>query len=240
MSADSNSLFTRVWRRFVRCFLQGLLAILPLMITIAVVMWVVGFLESYLGPETFLGGHLSAIGGELSPNAALPYVVGWVAVLGSVFLIGLTVELGAKRLLRRWVDRVFDQLPLVGRIYKTSRQVIDMLDQQEEDALQGMSAVYCYWGDDKSTAVLAFLASPTIFTLEGRKYHVVIIPTAPIPFGGAMMFVPIENVVAANMPVEGLMSVYLSMGVSAAEYMKTTPVEANDTLPPKPENNDNE
>ena len=56
----------------------------------------------------------------------------------------------------------------------------------------------------------------------------------------AMMFVPIENVVAANMPVEGLMSVYLSMGVSAAEYMKTTPVEANDTLPPKPENNDNE
>jgi uncharacterized membrane protein len=149
--------------------------------------------------------------------------VGWVAVLGTIFLVGLAVELGAKRLFRRWVDRLFNQLPMIGRIYKTSRQVIDMLDQQDEDALQGMSAVYCYWGDDKSTVVLAFLASPTVFVLEGRKYHVVIIPTAPIPFGGAMMFVPIENVVSADMPVEGLMSVYLSMGVSAAEYMKTVP-----------------
>lgn len=223
MNPPSKSLFSRIWRRFARCFLQGLLAVLPLLITFAVVAWVAGFLQSYLGPATFLGKYLSAIGVQLSPGAATPYIVGWVAVLGIVFGVGLLVELGAKKLVRRWVDRIFHRLPLVGRIYATSRQMIDMLDQQDENALQGMSSVYCFWGDDNSTAILAFLASSQKFHLHGRDYHVVIVPTAPIPFGGAMLFVPVEKVVKADMSVEGLMSVYLSMGVAAAEFIKVTP-----------------
>jgi len=223
MSNSSPSLFSRIWRRFARCFLEGLLAILPLLITFAVVAWVVGFLQSYLGPGTFLGKYLSAIGVSLSPGAATPYVVGWIAVLAIVFGLGLLVELGAKKVLRAWVDRIFNRMPLVGRIYTTSRQMIDMLDQQDENALQGMSAVYCFWGEDKSTAVLAFLAAPQKFHLHGRDYHVVIIPTAPIPFGGGMFFVPVENVSKADMSVDGMMSVYLSMGVAASEFIKVTP-----------------
>lgn len=214
-----KSLIFHVTRRFARCFLQGLLAILPLMITFAVVAWVVGFLQSYLGPGTFLGKYLSVIGLKLRPGAATPYVFGWIAVLAGVFGVGILVELGAKKIVKRWIDRMFDRIPLIGRIYVTSRKMIDMLDQQDEDAIQGMSAVYCYWGEDRSTAVLAFLASPQVFQLDGREYHVVIIPTAPIPFGGAMLFVPVENVVQAKMSVDGLMSVYLSMGVAAGDFI---------------------
>ena len=53
--------------------------------------------------------------------------------------------------------------------------------------------------------------------LHDRDYHIVIVPTAPIPFGGALLFVPVESVMPANMSIDGLMSVYMSMGVSAAE-----------------------
>jgi len=222
MTTPSNLFFSRIWRRFARCFLQGLLALLPLLITFAVVAWVVGFLQSYLGPGTFFGKYLSGIGVNLVPKSATPYVIGWIVVLGIVFGVGLLVELGAKKLLRRWVDAVFDHVPLVGRIYSTSRQMIDMLDQQDENALQGMSAVYCFWGDDKSTAVLAFLASPQKFHLHGRDFHVVIVPTAPIPFGGGMLFVPVEKVFKADMSVDGLMSVYLSMGVAAADFIQVS------------------
>jgi len=38
---------------------------------------------------------------------------------------------------------------------------------------------------------------------------------APIPFGGTLIYVPAKWVVRAEMRVEGLMSTYVSMGVSS-------------------------
>jgi uncharacterized membrane protein len=35
-----------------------------------------------------------------------------------------------------------------------------------------------------------------------------------------MMFVPVENVVPAGMSIDGLMSMYLSMGATAGQFMK--------------------
>ena len=88
-----------------------------------------------------------------------------------------------------------------------------------------MSAVFCFFGKEAATGVLAFLVSPERFRLNDRDYHIVIIPSAPLPFGGAMLFVPVEQVQPADMPVDGLMSIYLSMGISAPQYMKDKPTQ---------------
>jgi len=57
--------------------------------------------------------------------------------------------------------------------------------------------------------------------VQGRDYQMVIIPTAPVPFGGALLFVPADNIVPAEMSVDAMMSIYLSMGISAPEHMAT-------------------
>jgi len=57
--------------------------------------------------------------------------------------------------------------------------------------------------------------------VQGREYQMVIIPTAPVPFGGALLFVPADNIVPAEMSVDAMMSIYLSMGISAPEHMAT-------------------
>ena len=74
-------------------------------------------------------------------------------------------------------------------------------------------------GKEPGTAVLAFLVSPDKFRIGETDYHIVIIPTAPVPFGGAMVFVPVHNIRPADMSVDGLMSIYLSMGVSAKQHI---------------------
>jgi len=51
----------------------------------------------------------------------------------------------------------------------------------------------------------------------------VIVPTAPVPFGGGLLFVPVEQVVPAGMSVDAMMSVYLSMGVSLPEHLRSRP-----------------
>jgi uncharacterized membrane protein len=48
---------------------------------------------------------------------------------------------------------------------------------------------------------------------------VVLVPTAPIPVGGGLLFVPEAWVQEANLSVEAVTSLYVSMGVTAAQYL---------------------
>ena len=191
-------LITGVWKRIARCFVAGVLAILPIVVTVAIVIWVADLTKGFLGPDTMLGRFLSSIGGNFFRAEVAPYAAGWVVVLGVVFAVGVLVELGAKSIVQRLVDSLFKRIPLIGSIYTASKQVVEMIDKKDDDALQGMSAVFCFFGKDSSTGVLAFLASPEKFWFNGQAYHIVIVPTAPLPFGGAMLFVPETQVKSAG------------------------------------------
>ena len=118
-------------------------------------------------------------------------------------------------------DAVLTRVPVVGGIYNTSKQLVSMLDRQDQADLQGMSVVYCIFGGDQGAGFLALLVSPETFCIEGRAFNIVIVPTAPVPFGGGLLFVPAESVIKADMSVDGLMSIYVSMGVTASQYIPT-------------------
>lgn len=214
------------WKRIVGCFVAGVIALLPIVITVAVVIWVGSFLSRYVGPDTPFGNVLAKIGLSIGSDSTLSYGLGWAVVLGAVFTTGLLVELGAKRAFTGIADSLLKRVPLIGSIYSTSKQVVDMLDKKDEQALKSMTAVYCFFGETSPTGLLAFLVSPEVFFVNGKEFHIVIIPTAPVPFGGAMIFVPAESVVPADMPIDALMSIYVSMGATAPQYLPTkTPTE---------------
>ena len=52
-----------------------------------------------------------------------------------------------------------------------------------------------------------------------REYQIVIIPTAPVPIGGGLLFMPTEMVQPADVSVEALMSIYVSMGITAPQFL---------------------
>jgi uncharacterized membrane protein len=60
------------WRGIVAYFVAGLLAILPLVLTVAIVVWVTTFLTDYLGPTTFVGRTLAALGLDSVRTASSP------------------------------------------------------------------------------------------------------------------------------------------------------------------------
>ncbi len=214
------------WRRIVGCFVAGAFAILPLVITVAVVAWVANFIAGFVGPDTAIGSWLSSIGlnfvSEISQKPTLAsYAMGWVMVLAVIFALGVVLELGAKRIFEQILEAIVSRVPLLGNLYSTSKQVVQMLDKKDEDALKGMSPVFCFFGEENGAGVLALLVSPNQFEINGRYYQAVVIPTAPVPFGGGLFFVPTDRVSPAGMSVDGLMSVYVSMGVTTAEYLPT-------------------
>ena len=192
---------------------------MPLVITVAVVIWVTGMVGQFVGEGSFLGDQIAKLGGRVSPESKMNYFIGWVLVLGIVFVVGLLVEMGAKRLLSNLVEGIVKNIPLIGSIYGTSKQLVGMLDKKDAADIKGMSVVFCTFGASGGCGLLALLVSPDRYVINGREYQIVIVPTAPVPVGGGLLFVPTDCVMPADMSVDGLMSIYVSMGITAHEFL---------------------
>jgi len=214
-----SRLVTNNIRRLVRFFLAGILALLPVVITVAIVAWVAGFVRQILGPGTLIGEGLTALGLRLVTNDSVAYLVGGLLVLGCVLLLGVFVEAGAKNLVQKMLDLAMRRIPIINSIYGTSKQLVTLFEKKDPDKLQGMKAVFCFFGEKTGAGILALLVSPEQFSINGRNYHIVIVPTAPVPVGGGLFFIPVEMVQPTDVSVEGLMSIYVSMGVSAPQFL---------------------
>ncbi len=225
-----------VWKRITGMFLAGVLILLPLVVTVGSVVWGVDFLAGFLGPGTVIGKGLSRLGLSVRPESHVPYLIGWLIVLSLIFLLGAAMEAGARRMLVRISDAFFSRIPLLGSLYGTTKQMVDLFNTGDNQAVRGMSPVFCFFGGGGECGLLAFLVSPERVQVQGRDYQMVIIPTAPVPFGGALLFVPAENIVPADMSVDAMMSIYLSMGISAPEHMPTSPPQTGSatTTPASP------
>jgi len=140
-----------------------------------------------------------------------------------IMVVGMFVEAGARGFFQRLFDALLSRVPLVGGIYGTSKQVVGMLHKKEGDQLSGMRAVFCTFGQGPGCGVMALLVSPETFRIEEQDYLIVIVPTAPVPVGGGLLFVPRETVRPLDLTVESLMSLYISMGVTAPQFIKTVP-----------------
>ena len=216
----------RVWQivRFpLQTFLAGLFTVLPLVVTIAIVIWVGGFLDDYFGPSTRLGQLLSSVGLRFVANDTTAYLLGWIIVLAGIFGIGLLVEFGAQRLLRDRVDALFSRMPLLGGVYGTVRQLVAMIDKRGKTDLKGMRVVYCKFGSEGGALLLALMPTPELFRIGDTDYHAVLIPTAPVPVGGALIFVPARSIILSDLSMDAFMSLYVSMGVTGPQFLQSAP-----------------
>ena len=214
-----------LFNRILRYFLAGLFAILPLLITVITITWTVGFLGQLVGPETFLGAQLSKIGLNFVGNPVVAYAIGWIGIFAGTLVLGFLVESGMRGLFSRVTVAIAKRLPLVGKVYDTSKQLVDMLDTGGDDKLKGMGVVYCTFGEKGGVGVLALLPTPEAITINGKEFFVVLVPQSPVPIGGGLLFMPVEAVERVDMSVEALMSVYVSMGVTAPGMMDEAGIE---------------
>ena len=97
-----------------------------------------------------------------------------------------------------------------------------------------MRPVFCYFGQDRGCGVLALLVSPEVFHIDGRDYLLVIVPSVPIPMSGGLLFVPTDSVRPTDITVESLMSIYVSMGVNAPQFLAAL-AEATSPRPRRPD-----
>jgi len=207
-------------RSLTQCFVAGVFAVLPLVVTVAIVAWVAGTLKGFVGPDAIFGRLLQHLGLRFASNTTMAYLLGWLVVLAGIFVLGVLVQGGAKRLFLGKLDTLAQHIPLLGGVYGTARQVVEMMDKKGNADLQGMRVVFCFFGKDKGAALLGLLPTPQLFRVGGVDYHALLVPTAPVPVGGGLIFVPADSILPTDISVDAFMSIYVSMGVSAPQFLE--------------------
>jgi len=212
----------KFFRAPIRTFVAGLLTVLPVALTVAVIIWVASLVDQFVGPHSAAGKVLISIGLTVVETRIAAYLIGIVIVLATVYVLGVFVEAGLQRRFQTFMDKSFRRIPLVGNVYDLAHRFVGMLDRKEQTDLKTMSPVWCFFGGEGGAAVLALLHTPETILLDGHRCHVVLVPTAPVPFGGGLFFVPADWIRPAPFGVEGLTSIYVSMGISAPQYIPGT------------------
>lgn len=202
-----------------KTFMLGLLAALPLAATALVLVWAVRLLHELLGPGSLVGRALSAIGLGVTGSDVAGYAIGLGLVLLAIFVLGLLVQTRLKDALTHGLQRWVQRIPLVGTLYDLVARFVDLLAKKDPAGPTSMSPVWLTFGGPGGAAVLGLLSSPEPVLLHGQPYLAVLLPTAPVPVGGALLYVPQHWVSRAPVGMEGLTSVYVSMGLTSPQHL---------------------
>jgi len=203
-------------------WLAGLLVVLPLALTLALLAWLVNLLAKLLGPATLLGQLFAVLGEPLTNNALLAYWLGTLLLITAVYCLGFAVQRGLKTPLNKLINAVLGRIPVISKLYGLAERFVALVDKQEGAAdISAMSPVWCFFGG-KGAAVLALLPNPKPIVIDRRDYYAVLIPTAPIPVGGGLLYVPTDWVKPADMGIDAFTSIYLSMGINPPQLPAQT------------------
>jgi uncharacterized membrane protein len=203
-------------------FVTGLLFLAPILVTIIVIDWLGGYVAAAVGPDSFLGRAIASggrvvVGGE---GAAFAFWVGLLLVLLLVALLGLVVQTRLRRRLEEGFDRFIDRVPVLRSVYRPIAQLVRLIGPQSNAGnLEGMRVVAVRFGE--STETLALLVAPELFDVGGQPRNLVLLTTAPVPVGGALLFVPPSSVVPVDgLSVEDFIRFFVSVGTVRPDGLK--------------------
>lgn len=204
-----------------KTWLAGCLALLPLAFTLILLGWVIRLVYGYVGPGSYVGRFFQALGAPLVDDKYLSYLTGTLFLIIGIFFLGLVVRSGLRKHLAKLVDLTLRRIPVISSIYNLADRFVGLLDHKQSTDIGAMSPVWCFFGGD-GVGVLALMPNPGIIILNDKPYYAVLVPTAPVPVGGGLLYVPADWVKPANIGVEKLTSIYVSMGLTPPPSLRST------------------
>jgi uncharacterized membrane protein len=200
-----------------RWLLAGLLVLVPLVITLAVLNWIVSILDQTLlilpgawHPDKLLGFHIPGFGVLLT--------------LAIVLLIGgIASNFFGKRLVQ-WGNSLLSRIPIVRSIYSSVKQVSDTLFSENGNAFR--KALLVQWPREGVWTIgfLTGLPGGDVVNHLSGDYLSVYVPTTPNPTGGYFVMLKRTDCIELKMSVDEALTYVISMGVVVPRQPATPPL----------------
>lgn len=193
-------------------FITGLVTLLPIAVTITIVHYLVDFLT-----KPFVG--LVMLLTEQIPIAS-PQVIrtlSQIIVLISLFLLMLFLGFVARKYffnqLLRIGDKFLDRIPLVNKVYKTSKEIVKSIFGTKQKSFTQVVMIPFPYEGSYCIGLIAKKAPQACSDAEKAELVSVFIPTTPNPSTGYLVMCQKSEMIYLDMKTEEAIKYVVSCGV---------------------------
>lgn len=208
-------------------FLAGLAVLAPGVLTIwivwNVITWIDGivlnFIPGRFHPQTFIGWDVPGVG-------VVVFVI-FTLIMG-YFTKGLI-----GRTLVTWGERIVETMPIIRSIYNAVKQIAETVIARKTPSFERACLVQY---PRPGMWAVAFISTQTRGEIgdhlaESGEMVSIFLPSTPNPTTGFLLFVPREDVIILDMPIEDAAKLIISAGLVYPESRKPKPVLSQTSLP---------
>jgi len=205
-------------------FITGLVILLPLAVTIAIVVFIVDFLtKPFIGIVSNFLQDLNLLNKGflfMSPEQVVLYGSKFL-ILICLFLLTLLLGMFARwfffKSLLNLSDKVLHRIPLINKVYKTTQEIIKTLFASDKGSFKQVVMIPF---PKEGTYVMGLISreSPKVCSERaGEKMYSVLVPTTPNPTSGFLLMYKESDIIFLDLKPEEAIKYIISCGVITPE-----------------------
>lgn len=185
----------------IRLFLKGLAALVPIVLTVAILVWLAGMAEAGMGRLIRL----------VLPEDAYVPGMGLLAGLAVVVMVGLLSQLWLFKRLFDLGEGVLNRMPLVKTVYRAIKDFIDYFGGDGKGPRKVVRVAH----PELSIAMLGFVTREDFRDLPfGGEGEIAVYFPMSYQIGGYTLFIPRDWAEPVNMSFEDAMRLILTAAIS--------------------------
>jgi len=220
-SEEAGTLRHRFLRTLRNQLLAGVLVVVPLVATIAVLVWFFVTVDDLLQPliEGIFGRRITGVGFGIT--LVLIYITGVVA--GNFF---------GRRIIR-FSESLAARIPIFRQLYTGFKQVVEGLSGTGVNKAAFREVILVEFPREGMRTV-AFITNE-LTDESGKKMFAIFVPTAPVPTSGYFEIVTEDMITRTNISVDEAMKMVISSGMISPSEIDTSGAAKSKPPPPSPE-----
>lgn len=219
MKITIQKIATRIGKFFWAFFVNGLITVLPLLLTIAIFNMLFKFTKSILEPIKNI---------IMSSSQFIPPWLHWiphieiVIALLLILLLGTVLNIFVFKSILAWLEQWFSKIPLVSPIYSGMKQLVKAFGHQEKNSFNQVVLVQF---PNEHMHTIGFVTGEVPANLAPKAdtlYISVYVPTTPNPTGGFYLIVAKEDLIHLDINRQEAMAIIMSCGMIQPKHKTNT------------------